>query len=368
MTIESPKPPRPAQQPRVVDVSRPGGAGLTVEIDASEAAELLLSIATLLVDEEHDTYELGTARIQELRAAAPSELLGEAERLLPYKSAAQLLGLVYTTPKPRTAAAFLEHFAATDAVEIRLHLLGYYTRGHRVTEPETLRRAAEGDGQAIDELLVSYAEYLDAEKCSAAEQLLRADVGKTRRALLELLSAWTAQVLPEIEPADYPSLLERDADAKRELVRSVPPEQVVERLAEGIQWVPGPDIDRVVLFPAYSPRPWVYMSEYKRVKIFCPPITADRERAPGDPAELVRIYKALGDESRLKLLKRLQEGPISLTDAAQVIGLAKSTTHHHLAILRQAGFVLIQEGDDTYKLRPDMRPEPGALLQQYLGT
>jgi DNA-binding transcriptional ArsR family regulator len=110
------------------------------------------------------------------------------------------------------------------------------------------------------------------------------------------------------------------------------------------------------------------MSEYKRVKIFCYPITLDRERAPGDPAELVRIYKALGDESRLKLLKRLQEGPISLTDAAREVGLAKSTTHHHLAILRQAGFVLIQEGDDTYRLRPDLRPEPGALLESYLGT
>jgi DNA-binding transcriptional ArsR family regulator len=169
-------------------------------------------------------------------------------------------------------------------------------------------------------------------------------------------------------PAD-PTLAERDAEAKRELVKSVPPEHVVERLAPGIQWAPGPEIDRVVLFPAYSPRPWVYMSEYKRVKIFCYPITLDREpAAPGDPAELVRIYKALGDESRLKLLKRLQDGPISLTDAAQEVGLAKSTTHHHLAILRQAGFVLIKEGDDTYKLRPDLRPEPGALLQQYLGT
>jgi len=184
---------------------------------------------------------------------------------------------------------------------------------------------------------------------------------------LELLSGWYEHVLPQIAPTD-PSLAERDAEAKRELVKSVPPEQVVERLAPGIQWVPGPDIDRVVLFPAYAPRPWVYMSEYKRVKIFCPPITLDRERAPGDPAELVRIYKALGDESRLKLLKRLQDGPVSLTDAAQEVGLAKSTTHHHLAILRQAGFVLIQEGDDTYRLRPDLRPEPGALLQSYLGT
>ena len=168
---------------------------------------------------------------------------------------------------------------------------------------------------------------------------------------------------------DFVSLAERDAEAKRELVRSVPPEQVVERLAPGIQWVPGPDVDRVVLFASFSARPWVYMSEYKRVKIFCYPITLDRERtAPDDPAELVRIYKALGDESRLKLLKRLQAGPLSLAEATQEVGLAKSTTHHHLAILRQAGFVLIREDDDTYRLRPDLRPEPGALLEHYLGT
>jgi DNA-binding transcriptional ArsR family regulator len=367
MTIEDVKPPRSVQQPRVVDVSRPG-QGLTVEIDASEAAELLLSIATLVVDLDLDTYELGAARIEELRAAAPPDLLRTAAELLPEKTSALLLGLVYTTPKPRTAAAFLEHLAATEPIEIRLHLLGYYVRGHHVTDPETIRRAAEGDAPAIAELLEAAREYVDADKCAVMEGVLRSDPADGKRALLDLLTAWSEQILPAVSPADS-SLAERDAEAKRELVKSVPPEQVVERLAPGIQWVPGPEIDRVVLFPAYTPRPWVYMSEYKRVKIFCYPITLDREpAAPGDPAELVRIYKALGDTSRLKLLKRLQDGPISLTDAAQEIGLAKSTTHHHLAILRQAGFVLIQEGDDTYKLRPDLRPEPGALLESYLGT
>lgn len=368
MAIERAQQSRPIRQPRVVDVSRPGGTSLAVEIDTAEAAELLLSMATLLVEDEHDTYELGPARIAELRATTPPGLLDSAAELLPFKAAAQLLGLVYTTPKPRTASAFLDRFAALDPVEIRLHVLGYYTRGHHVTEPETIRRAAEGDAEAIGELLNAYSEYLAPDKCADLRRGLDADATESKRALLELLSGWAEHVLPQVLPADYQSLAERDAAAKRELVNSVPPEQVVERLAPGIQWTPGPEIDRVVLFPVYAPRPWVYMSEYKRVKIFCPPITADRERAPGDPAELVRIYKALGDESRLKLLKRLQAGPISLTDAAQEVGLAKSTTHHHLAILRQAGFVLIQEGDDTYKLRPDLRPEPGALLQQYLGT
>jgi DNA-binding transcriptional ArsR family regulator len=197
--------------------------------------------------------------------------------------------------------------------------------------------------------------------------MLEGDAADAKDAVYALLSGWYEHVFPTIAP-NFASLAEQDAAAKRELIVSVPPEQVVERLAPGIQWTPGPDVDHVVFFPAYSPRPWVYMSEYKRVKIFCYPITVDLDSAPaGDPAELVRIYKALGDESRLKLLKRLQQGPISLAEAAQEVGLAKSTTHHHLAILRQAGFVLIREGEEMYSLRTDLLPEPGALLSRYLG-
>src|SRR5215468_5629910 len=127
MTIENPR------QPRIVDVSRPGRA-LTVEIDASEAAELLLSIATLNGDKDRDTLELGRSRVEEIRASIPSGLLRLADDQLPGDGAAQLLGLVYRTPKPRTAQAFLDLVAATDPVELRLHELGYYMRPHHLTE------------------------------------------------------------------------------------------------------------------------------------------------------------------------------------------------------------------------------------------
>jgi DNA-binding transcriptional ArsR family regulator len=357
MAIESP-------HVRVIDVTRPG-RDLLVEVDVAEAAELLLSIATVNATEDLDSLDLGPARIAELRAGTPPELLAAAETLLPGKAASLLLGLVYLTPPPRSADAFLDLVAATDPIELRLHALGYHMRGHHLAQPETILRAAEGDAVARRELLDLFSDYVD--KCQEFERVLDLEPEEAKKELLELFSGWYEHVLPAIAP-DFVSLAERDAEAKRELIKSVPPEQVVERVAPGIQWAPGPELDRVVLFPAYSPRPWVYMSEYKRVKIFCPPITADRPQTPGsDPAQLVRIYKALGDESRLKLLKRLKAGPISLADAAHEVGLAKSTTHHHLAILRQAGFVLIQEGDDTYTLRPDLRPEPGALLESYLG-
>jgi DNA-binding transcriptional ArsR family regulator len=363
MSVENVQPPRRPRPPRVVDVSRPGPR-LAVEIDASEAVELLLGIATLTTEEHRDTYELGAARIDELRAAAPPELLAAAEGLLPGAGAAQLLGLVYTTPKPRTAAAFLDHLAASEPLELRLHMLGYYMRGHHIAEPETIRRAAEGDAAASRELLGALAEFTD--KCETVERLLRLDPDEAKQSLVALLSDWHDRVFPQISP-DVAQLAERDAAAKRELVRAVPPEQVVERLAPGVQWVPGPDVDSVVLFPAYAPRPWVYMSEYRRVKIFCYPISVDREPGAADaPAELARVYKALADESRLKLLRRLSAGPITLAEAAKEVGLAKSTAHHHLALLRQAGFVLIREDDDLYSLRPDVRPEPGALLESFL--
>jgi DNA-binding transcriptional ArsR family regulator len=351
--------------PRVVDLSRPGQA-LTVEIDASEAAELLLSIATLNGDKDPDILELGRARVEALRASIPPDLLELADTQLAGESAAHLLGLVYLTPKPRTARSFLDRVAAADPVELRLHQLGYYMRPHHLTEPETIRRAAEGDARARGELLEAFSEYTA--KCTDLERVLRLDPEPAKQALYALLSGWYERVFPEIGPQPV-ALAEQDAAVKRDLMRSVPVEQVVERLAPGIQWAPGPDVDRVVFFPAYSPRPWVYMSEYKRVKIFCYPISIDREQPkPGDPAELVRIYKALGDESRLKLLKRLQAGPISLAEAAHEVGLAKSTTHHHLAILRQAGFVLIREGEEMYSLRTDLQLELGALLARYLDS
>ena len=101
------------------------------------------------------------------------------------------------------------------------------------------------------------------------------------------------------------------------------------------------------------------------VLIFCYPIAP--AEAGASPAEVARVYKALGDEGRLKLLRRLSDGPMKLSEAAAELGVAKSTAHHHLAILRQAGFVTIRDEDENvYSLRTDL-PQTGDLLTAYLG-
>ena len=113
-------------------------------------------------------------------------------------------------------------------------------------------------------------------------------------------------------------------------------------------------------------RPWVVLWEHRSTKIFCYPIAPAEEGA--SPAEVARVYKALGDEGRLKLLRRLTDGPLKLSEAAAELGVAKSTAHHHLAILRQAGFVAVRDDDDkVYTLRRDL-PLAGELLTAYLGS
>lgn len=56
-------------------------------------------------------------------------------------------------------------------------------------------------------------------------------------------------------------------------------------------------------------------------------------------AELVRLFKALGDESRLRILKALMEETYCVCDLARYLGVSQPTLSHHLKILRDIGLV-----------------------------
>src|SRR5919106_1151576 len=92
--------------------------------------------------------------------------------------------------------------------------------------------------------------------------------------LLAILPRWHDEVYVP-NSAEALVALERDAQAKRELARTRSPEQLIEIATNGVQYSPGPEISRVVLFPGYWQRPWVLMNEFKHVKIFCYPLALD---------------------------------------------------------------------------------------------
>jgi DNA-binding transcriptional ArsR family regulator len=349
----------------VLDLSRP--ASVQVEIDVSEAAEVLMSICAIAHPEDHDTFDLGAEWLRARLETVPSDLRADVDalRLGDTKVAAHLLGIVWETPKPRTFAAFLERLEATDPMEVKLHLFGHYDTSSQHVPPAVVEAAAAGDRAAIEEVLGHLAEYSD--KHDLYRTLFELDCGELKARLLDILPRWHREVFAPHEP-EWREAAERDAEAKRALVARNSPEQLVELATRGYQYAPHPGIRTIAFFPSWFMRPWVILWEHRSTKIFCYPIAPAADE--GTPiAEVARVYKALGDEGRLKLLRRLSDGPVRLGEAAAELGVAKSTAHHHLAILRQAGFITIRDEDENvYTLRRDLLPQAGELLAAYLGS
>lgn len=63
---------------------------------------------------------------------------------------------------------------------------------------------------------------------------------------------------------------------------------------------------------------------------------------PFGPARAVQpaqVFNALADETRLKIMRLLNEGAKNVDELVQALGLAQSTTSHHLKVLKDAGLI-----------------------------
>ena len=52
-----------------------------------------------------------------------------------------------------------------------------------------------------------------------------------------------------------------------------------------------------------------------------------------------KIFKALADRNRLRILKMLEMRPLCVCEITAVLGIAQSSVSRHLGILREAGLV-----------------------------
>lgn len=55
-----------------------------------------------------------------------------------------------------------------------------------------------------------------------------------------------------------------------------------------------------------------------------------------------RVCKALADPNRLLIINELREGPRSVGDIAEALGISQPNVSRHLALLRDRGFVTAQ--------------------------
>ena len=324
-----------------------------VEIDAVVAFEFLLTLDVFSHNHMDYEYDVGSEWFEIIRKQVKSDLITTIGKLhMQWGFSNVLLGIAYDSASPRDVPAFLAYLETIDALDLRLQIF----------------QAAQGDEDAQHQYMTMLAGR-DDERKEYAEYLFKTDAETIKETLLDILQQWYEQVFQTLELQIRP-ILERDAAAKNAQKTLMTPERLVEYATNGIEYVAEPGIRKIVLVPSFIMRPWNEFTEHHDMKIFCYPV-ADESlgRDSSIPsARLVRLYKALADERRLRVLKLLTTRSYTLQEIADEFGVSKTTMHYHLSTLRTAGLVLAQSDKNVYSLRRDMVPKVSELLLAYLGN
>ncbi len=350
------------ETPKVRDFSTPDQK-LSVVVEASSVYETLLSLFVWGNKNDSGEYEVDSTFFEQLEASTResakdelNEMIGCGEMWLP------LLGHAHLTGKAGSMAAFIDHLEGLDPVELRTIIISGGC-AHSDLSSEDAAAAAAGDPEAVERVrAVKFVSH-------GLESLILGPIKETKTRVIALLTAVNEALGASI--SDTLPALRRDADEKRALARTMEAPKLVETATNGVTFKPQPNISGVVLVPSKIIRPWTVIIEHEGLRIFAYSVADEHLLADpsAPPSYLVDLYKALGDERRLRMLSILNEGDAGLMEIAERVDLAKSTAHHHLRILRSAGLVRVTVGENkSYSLRREGVPEAARLLDAYLTT
>jgi len=184
--------------------------------------------------------------------------------------------------------------------------------------------------------------------------------------LIAVMSDWYEVAIQPQEDRLH-NILKRDTEAKGVMKDNLEPEAFVEWATGGVTYRPEPSVHRVLLIPQYTYRPWNVEADIEGTKVFYYPISSD-SIDPNDVFKpdhfLVQRHKALGDETRLRMVKLLYHRDCTLQELTDQLGMGKTTVHHHLKLLRSAKLVDVQ--DSKYVLKVNTLRSIEQELEQYL--
>jgi DNA-binding transcriptional ArsR family regulator len=285
-----------------------------VEVDWAPAYEFLMSLfAYKSYRGQPRKFELGAEWVNQVKACGGRTL---ADALaISSDDHGPLEVLVLLAPEPRSAESFTDWLSELSPTRMYELFQQYGAGGH-------IPRLSEVEG--------------------------------IRDRYVALLRVWNEVYFQSIDVGILTGLA-NEAAAKRALLLTEDPVMVVEAATNGV-WLEPIDVPkRIVLIPQHHMRPWNIIGEGGGVSTFH--YAADvLPLAEGElPPALNRLTRALDDANRLHILRYLADAPHTFTEVVQFSGLAKSTVHYHMVLLRAAGLVRLHSsgGDgERYSLRP----------------
>jgi ArsR family transcriptional regulator len=83
--------------------------------------------------------------------------------------------------------------------------------------------------------------------------------------------------------------------------------------------------------------------------------------------EKIKLFKALSDSNRLRILKMLQIKPLCVCEITHILQLAASTVSKHLSILKEEGFITEEKEGKWVNYSINQRPSDQRVAS-ILGT
>lgn len=347
---------------------------LPIDIEGSVTYEIPLTIWTSFYPKDKDAYrthDLGKEWFQEVRKATADDLAAELSTLGgPFvNNWLAIANLMLAAPHPHSPDRVFAWLDGVNEQRLRRWILGYYSHDE---DQALIEQAASGDVAAAVELLGEAADKKP-ELVEHFEWLLQSEGMPARYA--DGLRRFHHEVFADFEE-EFAGAISRAAAARRAMPTRGSAKEVVEEVTSGIDVEIPMGVSRVVLIPSVVVRPLSVIDTHRGTLyvyygIADEFIDSDPE-AP--PSWLVRTYKALGDERRLRIMRRLGEGSSTLDDLSDLLGVSKSTAHHHLSLLRGAGLVRVHvpgRGSGkkkTYSIREEALNDASAFLDNYVKT
>jgi len=156
----------------------------------------------------------------------------------------------------------------------------------------------------------------------------------------EVLREWDAQYFGQIDPAIIKGLF-LEAESRRSSLNGTNDQEVYEQATQGMRIYPNHTLKKIILIPQYHARPFVTSVIFDEM-IFTNYSCDILPTEPGRPDPgLLRLTRALSDETRLFILRLLAGKQLTFTEIVREVGLSKSTVHYHLIALRAAGLIIV---------------------------
>jgi DNA-binding transcriptional ArsR family regulator len=341
----------------------------SVRVETGPVFETVAELAAFSSGPARPSLESGKGWVRRVRQLAGPNLIRRVEQWA-FPLYTELASIALEAGPPFDARTLSARLRATKPQVLQRRLLGAESPPNRAMVSDgAFDRALRGESSAQAELRGALG--LNPEARAGLDRLFAAPPGRLRQEISAIVDGWAERVSPAFAQASM-VLVERDAESKAAMLRTADPRDALREFTNGVDVDPAGWASQIVVIPAVALRPFIAPVEWQSTLMLVVSV-ADEVMdtvAGGPPRRLVKAAAALGDELRLRILHELGNGERTATELADLLGVERTSLHHHLGILRSAGLVTVTAESDQvwrYSLRKDGLDDVSATLSSYLG-